>query len=352
MLNTVIGVNGSGKSNLIEIFRFLQYLPRELSGYFNGTGGVEHWFWKGVEYRSDLSDLDFSLRIQNTIYQYSVRLSKDGHKIALNNESISFTRKKLDDGKKLTNGSFDTNSQQQTSVFARLDNSILLNEMSEVIYEILPVFNSIAIYSFFDTGRLGLLRRPQDATLDSTSLSESAGNLALVLNDLQNQPQVMRTIINRLKEFYPRVENIITRVQGGTVQIYFQEEGLTQTVPATRLSDGTLRYLCLLVILCHPTPPPLICIEEPELGMHPDIIPTIAELLIEASERTQLIVTTHSSMLVSAIGQTHPDAVVVCERGDDGTQMRRLDKEQLAPWLADYSLGDIWMKGLIGGTRW
>ena len=58
--------------------------------------------------------------------------------------------------------------------------------------------------------------------------------------------------------------------------------------------------------------------------MHPDIIPTIAELLIEASERTQLIVTTHSSMLVSAIGQTHPDAVVVCERDENGTQMRRL----------------------------
>ena len=54
----------------------------------------------------------------------------------------------------------------------------------------------------------------------------------------------------------------------------------------------------------------------------------------------------------NTIGETDPEAVVVCERDDDGTQMRRLDKEQLAPWLERYSLGDLWMKGEIGGTRW
>lgn len=70
------------------------------------------------------------------------------------------------------------------------------------------------------------------------------------------------------------------------------------SIPATRHSDGTLRYLCLLAIMCAPEPPKLICIEEPELGLHPDIPPKVADLLRKASEQTQLIVTTHSDILV------------------------------------------------------
>ena len=125
----------------------------------------------------------------------------------------------------------------------------------------------------------------------------------------------------------------------------------TELVPATRLSDGTLRYLSLLAILCHPTPPPVECIEEPELGLHPDILPTIAELLKNASQRTQLIITTRSDALVSALSDT-PEAIVVCEPGPDGTQLRRLDRESLSEWLDRYSLGEIWRMGEIGGTRW
>ena len=100
-----------------------------------------------------------------------------------------------------------------------------------------------------------------------------------------------------------------------------------------RLSDGTLRYLCLLAILCHPEPPPLICIEEPETGLHPDILPTIAELMIEASQRTQFIVTTHSDILVSAFSEI-PEAVLVCEKDEDGTHFKRLEKDKLKAWLA------------------
>ena len=71
-------------------------------------------------------------------------------------------------------------------------------------------------------------------------------------------------------------------------------------VPATRLSDGTLRFLALLAILLNPESATLICIEEPELGLHPDTMSLLAELLTEAAEKTQLIVTTHSDVLVSA----------------------------------------------------
>jgi predicted ATPase len=171
-----------------------------------------------------------------------------------------------------------------------------------------------------------------------------------VLHELLQRSVTRKKLIEYLKRFYAAAERIATRIHGGTVQLFI-DEGRDELIPATRLSDGTLRYLSLLAILCHPTPPPIVCIEEPELGLHPDIMPTIAELLKDASQRTQLVVTTHSDALVSALSDT-PEAIVVCEPGPDGTQLRRLDHESLAEWLDRYSLGEIWRMGEIGGTRW
>jgi len=133
------------------------------------------------------------------------------------------------------------------------------------------------------------------------------------------------------------------------VQVFFSEGDFT--IPATRLSDGTLRYLCLVAILCDPQPPPLVCIEEPELGLHPDILPRLADLLISAAERTQLIVTTHSDILVDALTE-RPDAVVLCEKHEGHTTLRRLDPAELSQWLEKYRLGQLWTKGQLGGNRW
>jgi predicted ATPase len=106
-----------------------------------------------------------------------------------------------------------------------------------------------------------------------------------------------------------------------------------------------------LAILCDPDPPPLICIEEPELGLHPDIIPTVASLLKEASARCQLIVTTHSTALVDAMTDS-PEDVVVCEKIEGATRLKRLSAVDLSVWLKQYRLGDLWTSGEIGGNRW
>jgi predicted ATPase len=117
------------------------------------------------------------------------------------------------------------------------------------------------------------------------------------------------------------------------------------------LSDGTLRYLCLLAILLHPDPPPFVAIEEPELGLHPDVIQHVATLLIDASRRTQLVVTTHSRRLIDELGDL-PDSVVVCEKHDGESTFERLDGERMKHWLDRYTLGELWSSGELGGNRW
>jgi predicted ATPase len=94
-----------------------------------------------------------------------------------------------------------------------------------------------------------------------------------------------------------------------------------------------------------------VCLEEPELGLHPDIIRPLAELLIKASQRMQLIVTTHSDALVDHLTDI-PESVIVCEKEDGSTTLQRLDRRRLSSWLERYRLGELWRTGEIGGNRW
>jgi predicted ATPase len=94
-----------------------------------------------------------------------------------------------------------------------------------------------------------------------------------------------------------------------------------------------------------------VCIEEPELGLHPDMIHELGKLLIDASTRMQLIITTHSDRLVEEFTE-RPEAVVVCEKINGASTFKRLDASQLSSWLQEYSLGQLWTKGQLGGTRW
>ena len=134
-----------------------------------------------------------------------------------------------------------------------------------------------------------------------------------------------------------------------TVQIRFNEGDFS--IPSSRLSDGSLRYLALLAILLDPEPPPLIAIEEPELGLHLDLLPNLSRLLVDASSRSQVIVTTHSDLMVETMTE-RPESVVVCEKRNGQSSMTRLDGEYLADLLEEYPLSDLWTMGDLGGNRW
>jgi predicted ATPase len=212
-------------------------------------------------------------------------------------------------------------------------------------------YTALRTYRVTDFGPHAPARRGQDPASRHDFLNEDGSNLALILADLRNSPKIKRRLIKSLRSFNERLTDFTITTRGGTVEVFFEESGLGSNVPASRISDGTIRFLCLLAILLHAEPPPLVCIEEPELGMHPDSIPEIADLLVEASSQTQVVVTTHSDHLVSRLSNM-PEAVLVCDRAVGGTTIRRLERPKLDAWLADYSLGEVWMRGAIGGTRW
>jgi predicted ATPase len=152
-----------------------------------------------------------------------------------------------------------------------------------------------------------------------------------------------------IRRFLPRFKRLSTLVQGGTIQIFLHEDGLRTPIPATRLSDGTIRFIALLAILLKADAAPLICLEEPELGLHPDALTLIAGLLVEASQHTQLVVTSHSDVLVSALSE-HAESVVICENVAGASRFSRLESDKLQFWMEKYKLGEIWRMGELGGN--
>jgi predicted ATPase len=219
------------------------------------------------------------------------------------------------------------------------------------LYEIAEFFESFDFHQDWEFGVHCAPRGPQPVCQSVKRLDEDASNLAQMLAYYRDDHKaVFEALVDMVKRFYEPVKNLEIRLISTHLQIAIEENGGFST-PAIRLSDGTLRWLAILAILLNPNPAPVTCVDEPELGLHPDILPTLADLLREASTRTQLIVTTHSTALVDAFSDD-PESVCVSEKIDGSTVIRRLSQPDLAVWLKDYSLGNLWTSGEIGGNRW
>lgn len=361
-LNVLIGPNGSGKSNLIEIVGLLRSTPKDFAAEVGDSGGISELLWKGtprattakIEVIANPAGVSRSIR-------YQLAFSKTGAQLKIVDERIE--NETPDAGHVKPYLYFDYNggrpvlnvadeqrhlrreeiNPQQSILSQRQDP----DQYPEVTY-LGRFFGSFRLYRNWDFGPDSGVRDLYGSELKTDFLDEDISNLGLMLNRLRSESKT--EFLRYLKMFYDGAEDIYTKIVGGLVDLRLEEAGGV-SIPASRLSDGTLRWLSLLTILLHPDPPPVVCIEEPELGLHPDVIRPLAKLLQSASERMQLIVTTHSDALVDELSGT-AESVIVCEKRDGSSVLKRLDSNQLSEWLERYSLGQLWRTGEIGGNRW
>jgi len=369
-LNVLIGPNGSGKSNLIEALCLMRATPAQpqatsnadVRGVIRRGGGAQEWIWQGAKDEPATVELVINNPTGKQPLRHLFGFLADAQGFRLYDERVEdespdgdaaephfyyqFQRGRLvvntrREQRKKLHGEMN----RELSILAQLREPQLYPEITYLA----TTYEKWPIYREWTFGRNTVFREPQRADMRNDRLEEDFSNLGLFLSRLRKTPKAKTAIMEGLQDLYEGVTDFELIVEGGTVQIFFSEGDFS--IPATRLSDGTLRYLCLMAILYDPKPPPLICIEEPELGLHPDILPKLADHLVKASRRTQLIVTTHSDILVDAMTE-RPEAIVVCEKHYGKTEMRRLKKEELMVWLDEYRLGELWTRGHIGGTRW
>ena len=387
-LNVLIGPNASGKTNFIEVLELLRATPTDFAAAIRDGGGAQEWQWKGdyvdqmieeVTEGRDPKDVLDSYPKTPTIevetspdietdrpLKYRLSFTAIGSRVNITDEVIEkvntrqgvkpyfyytlqqghpaiYIRVRRLGGRSVERKlQWDDHSQDQSVLAERKD-----RDLYPELYWLGGQFQLIQTFREWTFGRYSALRQPQRSDLPEQWLLPDASNLALVLNQIEHKSG---PIFNEhLKRFFPRFERMSTVISGGTVQFYLHESSFRAPIPATRLSDGTIRFIALLATLLAPEPPSLACIEEPELGLHPDAVALLADLLVEASQRMQLVVTTHSDALVSAL-TNQPASIVACERPGAGTVLRRLDPEKLANWLDDYLLGDLWRMGELGAN--
>lgn len=371
-LNVLIGANGSGKSNLIEVLGLLHAAPDDFARAMTKGGPVDEWLWKGSDSRTPpiasvqaitspasgkRSNLTYHLVFTRGA-DYRLEITDERIHAAIGG-SVFWIENGRPKFKERAGGMLHTlsNASQVSRLPKKLNpQASVLSTLKDrwnfpEITHLGSLFESLRLYRNWEFGTLAGIRVPCDANLPNESLDEDFSNLGVVLDRLLAIPPVYDQIVDSIRTFFENAKEIRTNIEGGRVQTRLFEKHLSAGIPLTRMSDGTLRWLTLLAILLNPDPPPLVCIEEPELGLHPDMIGELAKLLIDASTRMQLIVTTHSESLVGSLSDM-PEAVLVCEKENGASKFERLDPNKLELWLEEYTLGQLWTKGQLGGTRW
>jgi predicted ATPase len=368
-LNVLIGPNGCGKSNLIEAISLMRAAASDFGEITRKGGGTAEWIWKGnpdlpatVEWITDYPRTPTPQPLRHAISFRAISQMftlvderVENEKPIPPKEDVYFYYR-FQHGSPILNVHEDAQPRRLNRENIETDKSIIAQRKDPDAYPELAWlaknYENIRIYRDWTFGPKANYREWQPTDLRTDKLAEDFSNLGLFLSRFASYPKEKRAILAALSELSPEITDFNVRTDGGRVHIFLTVGDYA--IPAYRLSDGTLRYLCLLCILLDPTPPPLICLEEPELGLHPDVLPNLASLLKDASTRAQLIVTTHSALLVDALSDTHK-SIVVCEKHDNKTTMKRLDSIELRDWINEYGLkgiGNLWNSGDIGGNRW
>lgn len=371
-LNVLIGANGSGKSNFIEAISLLKTAPSHIGYIIEDRGGIATWLhnFSGVQ-EKPTATIEVTTSIVNekfnTPIKHKIDFTETNHKFKITDETIEdskptkegknkpFFYYKFQNNRPVIATRLESKREERTLEMHSIDpqQSILSQRKDPDLYPEIAKFSEaygqIRIYREWTFGRYSPPRQPQKTDLRNDFLEENCRNLALILNKFQTNPRIKNKIIKHLKLFYPRFNDYSVSIEVGNAQIFFTEGDIS--IPATRLSDGTLRYLSLLAALYGSDSSSLICIEEPELGLHPDILPIMAEVFKEVSSEKQLIITTHSEILIDSLGDM-PESVIVCENKKGYTTLKRLSNDDLKEWLKEkYSMGKLWSKGEIGGNR-
>jgi predicted ATPase len=338
-LNVLIGANGSGKSNFVSYFRMLSELAEgRLQSWVRNQGSADRIVSFGVKETNKLTSfIEFGLNG----YKFVLEPTIDGG-FSFAEESLFFHGPSLGD-KWIPLGSGHTESKLKEKYEKN-------GGGSDADY----CYNSIAswrVFHFLDTSDTAGVKRI-GALHDNEFLRSDASNLAAFLYRLLHEHfDVYQQIRKTVRLAIPFFDDFILKPQElptGEKQILllWRQNDSDYSLWPSQLSDGSIRFICLVTALLQPDPPSTIIIDEPELGLHPYAITLIGSLLRSSSNRMQVIVSTQSVPLVNEFSINN---LVIIEREQDATVFKRFEEDAFETWLKEYSVGELWEKNILGG---
>jgi predicted ATPase len=320
-LNVLVGANGAGKSNFVRAFELLGRLADQELGLFVGLNG-------GASALLNERDARIRLAVGTSADDYEATL------LPAANEELIFGSETL----------HDRTTQRDMGFGGGHRESGLTDQ------QIAALFRGCRVFHFQDTSQNAPVKQ-FTSTGDNIALRNNAGNLAATLLNLRTSSKTKlrayRRILGAVRQVAPFFRDFVLQPENDDrVRLRWQQNGSDAVFSANQMSDGTLRFICLATLLLHPALPELVVLDEPELGLHPFAIVQLADLLRQAATRSQVLFATQSVTLLS---QFELADLIVAERQDGASVLRRPDPALLTDWLTEYSLGELWEKNLLGG---
>lgn len=378
-VNVFLGANGAGKSNLISLFSFLgAILEEKLQNYVGKAGGANmllHYGAKktrsidiiiGLEFKEAntyLIECNFLLGV-TAVESLFIEIEDIRIKYP-NNKIVGIPGKFVEGGSKETTW-FNraasliesANSLDETDLPENFPKEGFKNR-NEAAYRLIRStlfqLHHIEIFQFHDTSANSKLRS-NGYVEDNQVLHNDGGNLAAFLYGLQTRSETRKyynRIIRHIQQVMPEFGDFDLQpsvLNRDYIRLNWKEDGNEYLFGPHQLSDGTLRFMALATLLLQPSDsiPPVILLDEPEIGLHPAAITLLAGMVRMASRHAQVILATQSTRLVD---EFKAEEVVIVERDpvSKSSLFKRLDPEALNEWLEQYSLSELWEKNVLGG---
>jgi predicted ATPase len=338
-VNVLIGSNGSGKSNFIEVFAFLHAVRQgRLRDYVARAGGAERVLHFGSKVTPKL-EIQVSFRDGVNRYRLTLEPTADDELFPSSEQVAYWNKAKYP-------------APYAESLPARgKEAGISGPTPSKVADYVRSHLELWRLYHFHDTSAHSPMKKTGDLN-DNDHLRPDGSNLPAFLYYLAQRQKpsysLIRRTVQRVAPFFDDFVLSPQKLNPGKIRLEWRHTDSDAYFDASSLSDGTIRFIALATLFLQPEQyrPSVILVDEPELGLHPSAIALLAALVKGAAVKTQVIVSTQSALLLDHF---QPEDVLVADRVSGGTQLTRPDPESLKQWLDDYSLGQLWEKNVLGG---
>jgi predicted ATPase len=345
-LNVLIGANGAGKSNLLSFFGLLKSVADEKFQDHVGRGGGANSILYGGVQRTQEIDATAVLDGADTDWTYELKwVMSRPDSLLFTKQSVSYPDETVNAQRISMLGSHGDDATTESGIKDRAAHG------DEHAARLRRVFQTSCVYHFADTSE-GAGFHHQCYVHDNRRLSSDARNLAAMLYRYrQTDEDRYQRILRRIKEIAPWFDDFSIdplRLNDRNVMLNWRHVGFDMEFGPHQLPSGGVRAFALVTLLLQPSEdlPELLLIDEPELGLHPEAIAILAALIHQVSHHTQVLVATQSTALLDHF---EPEDVVVVDRKDNASVFRRLGQEDLAEWVDDFALSELWEKNYLGG---
>lgn len=359
-LNVLIGANGIGKTSILQAFDLLAASANgDLENAIAESGGMQSLLTADGK----ASDLIFEVQLpqdHTPALDYQLILSMQGYGYAISHEQLAERGglaspklvKYIDSHGAQIRYHYDGNLVEPNWEYKSLESA--LNQVPKMYREAEAFRHRLAdvseIYHILDVSRRAPVRMPQPIGPADTPGKNGEDLLACLHTIRETARERFESIEDSLRAVFPTFKRLeFPAPANGLLTLGWRDEDFTRPIYANELSEGTLRFLWLITLLQSPGLPRITLIDEPEVSLHPDMLRLLADLMREASARTQLIVATHSDRFVRFL---EAGELLVCDRDEaGGMTVSWADAPELdiAAWLDDYSLDQLWNLGRLGG---